>query len=59
MHNNFNNNSRPSYVDELFKKYDYEALDPWKKVQNRTKNKVVCLSVIKEVYNKICNWVNS
>jgi hypothetical protein len=51
-------NSRPAFVDELFRKYDYQDLDPWKKVQNRTKDKSLCLSVIKDIYNKITNIFN-
>ena len=48
--------SRPLFVEELFRKYDYQNLDPWKKVQNRTKEKSLCLSVIKDVYNKIVSY---
>ncbi len=50
--------ARPLYVEELFRKYDYQNLDPWKKVQNRTKDKSLCLSVIKDVYNKITSMFN-
>jgi hypothetical protein len=49
--------SRPRFVDELFRKYDYEEIDPWKKIQNRTKNKSLCLSVIKDIYNKLTSWI--
>jgi hypothetical protein len=49
------NPSRPQFVEDLFKKYDYQDLDPWKKVQNRTKDKSLCLSVIQDIYNKIKN----
>jgi hypothetical protein len=53
MKNLKSKSSRPAFVNELFKKYDYENLEPWKKVQNRTKDKSLCLSVIKDIYNKI------
>jgi hypothetical protein len=49
------NPTRPQFVEDLFKKYDYQDLDPWKKVQNRTKDKSLCLSVLQDVYNKIKN----
>lgn len=48
--------NRPSYVDDLFKKYDYEDIQP-KSIQTMTKNTVLCFSVIKEIYFKITNWV--
>lgn len=50
------NSSRPQFVEDLFNKYDYQDIDPWKKVQNRTKDKSLCLSVIQDVYNKIKNF---
>lgn len=52
LKNKFN---RPAFVEKLFESYDYNDLDPWKKVQNNTKNKNLCLSVIKDIYNKIIN----
>ena len=46
---------RPSFVDDLFRKYGYEELDPWKKAQKKTKNNNLCLFEIKSIYNKICS----
>jgi hypothetical protein len=48
--NRFN---RPEFVEKLFENYDYNDLDPWNRIQNHTKNKNLCLSVIKDLYNKI------
>ena len=48
--------SRPDYVDNLFKKYDCEDIQP-KSIQTMTRNRALCFSVIKEVYNNICSWV--
>ena len=48
--NRFN---RPDFVEKLFEAYDYSDLDPWNKIQNHTKNKNLCLTVIKDIYNKI------
>jgi hypothetical protein len=50
--------SRPAFVNKLFKKYDYEELElPGKEVQNRTKEKAFNLAIIKDLYNKITNWI--
>lgn len=58
MKKSSNRGARPQYIDELFKKYDYKEIKP-RNIQSMTRNKTICLSVIKEVYNKICNWVNN
>jgi hypothetical protein len=50
--------SRPAFVERLFKKYDYEELElPGRKVQNRTKEKAFNLALIKDLYNKLTNWI--
>lgn len=48
-----NKHNRPDFVEKLFDAYDYRDLDPWNKIQNHTKNKNLCLSVINDIYNKI------
>lgn len=52
-------NTRPDFVNDLFNKYDYQDLDPWeRKVQNRTKDKSLCVSVIQNIYYKLSNLFN-
>ena len=48
-----NKHNRPDFVEKLFDAYDYSDLDPWNKIQNHTKNKNLCLSVINDIYFKI------
>lgn len=48
--NRFN---RPDWVEKLYDNYGYSDLDPWNKIQNHTKNKNLCLTVLKDIYNKI------
>jgi hypothetical protein len=51
--------NRPAFVENLFKKYNYEDLKYKEdKQHNNTKVKVLNLGVIKDVYSMICNWIN-
>ena len=55
-----NRNTRPPFLDKLFKKYNYEDIEyPDKKIQNKTKVKALNLGVIREIYSKLCNWINN
>jgi hypothetical protein len=55
-----NRNLRPQFLDKLFKKYNYEDIEyPDKKIQNNTKVKALNLGVIRDLYSKLCNWINN